>query len=82
MALSEVTLTPPEIAKELRVSPDKIRAWIERGELPAFNVANRVGGRPRWRVAREALAEFERRRTAIPRAAVQKSRKPEVIEFF
>jgi excisionase family DNA binding protein len=84
MAVAELTLTPPEVARKLRVSPDKVRAWIERGELAAFNVADRVGGRPRWRIEPEALAEFERRRTAIPRTRSPKKNRQadDVIEFF
>jgi excisionase family DNA binding protein len=59
-------LTVPEVARLLRVSEDKVRGWIERGELRAVNCAARAGGRPRWRVSREALAEFERLRSPRP----------------
>jgi excisionase family DNA binding protein len=65
LPLSDAPLTPPEVARRLRVSADKVRSWIMRGELRAVNVADRVGGRPRWRIALEAVEEFERRRAAL-----------------
>jgi len=61
-----VKLTPPELAKRLGVSPEKILAWIASGELPAVNVALRLGGRPRWRIDPADVADFERRRSAQP----------------
>lgn len=57
-------LTPPEAAKQLGVSPDTVRGWIASGELKAANVAG-PGKRASHRITREALAEFERRRTKI-----------------
>jgi len=71
----------PEVAKKLRVSPDKVRAWIERGELAAFNVADRVGGRPRWRIEPEALAEFQRRRASLTNNRRRQRRETEQAGF-
>lgn len=59
-------LTPPALARQYGVNSDKVLAWIESGELSAVNVASRVGGRPRWRISAEAIAEFEARRAAKP----------------
>lgn len=73
-------LTPPEIAERLRVSPDKVRAWIDRGELLAVNVAERLGGRPRWRIDPEALADFERRRGAQRKPKATRRRPPKMGE--
>lgn len=39
-------MTPPEAAKVLRVSADKIVAWIRSGELVAVNVASKQAGGP------------------------------------
>lgn len=55
--------TPPEVAKMLRVRSSKITYWIASGELRAFNVTGKPGGRPRWRISEEALEEFKRDRT-------------------
>ena len=46
-------LTVSEIATTLKVNPQTVRNWIDRGELPAL----RVGGR-RVRVHRSALEGF------------------------
>lgn len=52
----EPFLTPPEVAKILRVSHEKILGWIRNGCLKAINVSN--GFRPRYRVSREDLDNF------------------------
>ncbi len=77
-------LTPPDLARRWGVSPDKIRAWIESGELRAINLAARLGGRPRWRIDPAAVAEFEERRraTSTPRTPRRRRKDTEVIDFF
>lgn len=78
-------LSPPEVAERLRLSPDKILAWIKSGELVAVNTATKLGGRPRYRVSPISLAEFEKRRIAMamPAPVKQRRRMPGgVIEFF
>jgi len=61
---SETYLTPPEIAKLLRVAPDKVLGWIRQAELRAVNVGN--GNRPRFRVSPEALDTFLQAREVQP----------------
>lgn len=56
-------LTVEDLAKRFRVSPDKVRGWIRSGKLRAFDRSD-GGGRPKWVVTPEALAEFERGRTS------------------
>ena len=78
-------LTPPEVADQLRVSPDKVLSWIRSGELRAVNVAKRLGGRPRYRVSIEDLAAFMERRAVVPEVKVVRRRRrrdPHVTEFF
>jgi excisionase family DNA binding protein len=58
-------LTPNELAAILRVSPDKVRAWIKSGELGAIDVAASRCGKPRWVILPHHLAEFENRRQAV-----------------
>jgi excisionase family DNA binding protein len=73
-------LTPPELAERLKVHPEKIRRWIERGELAAVNVADRIGGRPRWRITAEALEDFLRRRaTPGPGPRIRRRRRQEKV---
>ena len=59
-------MTPPEVAKALRVKPQTVHAWIRSGELTAINVANHGASRPRYRISPEAFAEFELKRSVIP----------------
>jgi excisionase family DNA binding protein len=78
-------LTPPEIAKHLRVSSDKDLAWIRSGELRAVNVATRLGGRPRYKVQVSELEAFEARRAAVTekRPIRRRARRDErIIEYF
>jgi len=63
-SVDESALTPPQAAKLLKVSPDKVLNWIRSGELRAVNVS---GGRPKYRIAREDLQAFTNRRTPQPR---------------
>jgi excisionase family DNA binding protein len=56
--------TPNELARLLRVSPDRIRAWIKAGELGAIDTARHRCGRPRYVILPVHLEEFERRRRA------------------
>jgi hypothetical protein len=76
-------LTVREVARRYRISPDKVRALIARGELRAINTASVLCGKPRWVVTPEALAEFERRRAGgpPPEAPRRKKRKP-VVDYY
>ena len=82
--LDTATLTPPEVAKRLRISASKVRHWIESGELSAMNVATSRTGRPRYRVSVESLAAFEVGRSVLPRTTkvTRRRRNGEVLEFF
>ena len=53
-----------ELAKALRVKPEKVQLWIRAGELAAFNVASKPTGQPQWRITAEALAAFQAMRAA------------------
>jgi excisionase family DNA binding protein len=68
-------LTVRDVARRLRVSEDKVRAWIGRGELKAVNTAGVLSGKPRWVIPPEALAEFEKRRAGGPQPKPQRRRR-------
>lgn len=76
--------TPPQIAEQLGIEPQKVRTWIQRGELVASNVADRVDGRPRWRVSASELEAFLARRQSRPpvKAARRRRVEPNVKQFF
>lgn len=72
--------TPPEVARALRVSRDKVRTWIENGELQAVNVASPGCLRPRYVVSEQALQAFEAARAVVARP--KPSRRPKQTEAF
>ena len=51
-------LTVPEVARHLRVRPDKVLAWVHSGRLRGYNVAEKENGRPKYRINREDLEAF------------------------
>jgi transposase len=72
-----------EIARRYRVGEDKVRAWINRGELVAVNTASTLCGRPRWVIPPEALTAFEKRRCGgtTPKPE-RRRRRAEQIDFY
>jgi excisionase family DNA binding protein len=74
--------TVAEVAARYRVGEDKVRAWVRRGELAAVNVATVLCRRPQLRITPEALAAFEKRRSAAegptPRPARRRRRSAEI----
>lgn len=82
-------LSTGEVAERLGVDPEKIRAWIERGELciddtAVVNLAERVNGkRPRYKVREDALEAFLRRRSAqMTKTAARRNQPAIPREFF
>ena len=53
-----------EVARAIKVKPEKVQLWIRRGELAAFNVASAAKGQPQWRITPAALAAFQADRAA------------------
>jgi hypothetical protein len=68
-------LTPPTVAKALAVHPQKVRGFIESGELEAFNLATKRCGRPRYRITLAALNAFLERRKVVPRTVTTHRRR-------
>jgi transposase len=82
-----MSLTPPQIAKRYRVSPEKVLGWIRRGELRAINIAMNPHGKcPRWIITPESLADFEQARSSRPAprplSRTRRSASENVIQFF
>lgn len=78
-------LTPPQIGRQLGISPEKVIGFIRRGELRAVDVSNHPGiGKPRFRVDPIELEAFLLRRSATPapKAKRRRRRDPAIIEFF
>jgi excisionase family DNA binding protein len=82
--LPERGYTPNELARVLRVSPDRIRAWIKSGKLRAIDTAQVRCGRPRYVVLPHHLAEFERDRLAATTAQPARRRRRQMaqVDYF
>jgi excisionase family DNA binding protein len=76
-------LSPPAVARRLGVKPEKIIGWIRAGELRAADLAQRRGGRPRYRVNETDLEAFLARRsvTPLPRTR-RRARKSEAVTAY
>jgi hypothetical protein len=76
-------LTIADLARRWRISRDKIRSFVRRGELVAVNLATTLSGRPQWRVTPESVEKFERRRTsAPPPKPPRRKKRADLIDFF
>lgn len=67
--------TPRELARLLRISADRVRTMIVRGELGALNLAPAKCGKPRYVILPHHLAEFERGRSAAQPKPAPRRRK-------
>jgi len=64
------------VAAYYGVPTDNVYAWIHSGELAAIDVSEKPGeGRRRYRISREAIEEFEERRSNKPPAPKPKRRR-------
>lgn len=74
-------LTPPQVAKILRVRRDKVVSWIRSGKLGAIDVAD-GGSRRLYRVSQAALEEFEKSQQVTPPKVVPRRRQSAVPDYF
>jgi excisionase family DNA binding protein len=72
--------TVPAAAKELKVSKDKVRAWIASGRLEASNV-NERGMRPSYRISEGHLAAFMAKCSALPMIEPTPRKRLESVPF-
>lgn len=82
---SSSTFSVRDVCEYLAVTEHTVLSWIRGGELKAFNVGrNRSGGKPRWRITREALDDFIALRTPTPPIPKVRRRRSsfDVIEFI
>ena len=77
----DTPLTPPQIAEQLSVKADTVRAWIAAGELRAFSVGEETG-RKRWRVWLVDLEAFIARRANRPAPSKLAHRSPIPRAFY
>lgn len=81
--LQSIGYSVADLARRLKIGPDKVRAFIDRGELRAVNVATNLSGRPQWRVTPEEVERFELRRSSAPLPqSIRRRRSPTQIDYY
>jgi hypothetical protein len=76
--------TTAEVARLLRISPDRVRAMIVAGELGAISTARTQSGRPRFVVLPCHLDAYVRSHqvSAPVNPAPRRKRRPAAIDFY
>jgi excisionase family DNA binding protein len=75
--------TTADAAKLLRVSEDKIRAWIRAGELAAVNTAGPSSVKPRFVILPQAIEQFAAARSpAKPSKVAPRKRRTVRVDYF
>jgi len=67
------TLSPPEVAQQLGVTPETVIGWIKSGALKATNVG-KGKARPRYRIQRTNIDLFLQSRQPEPRRSFKRDR--------
>jgi len=65
-------LKPKEYAKDLGVSVNKVRGWIDGGELNALNVGDKL--KPIYRLRQSDVDAFEKSRSTNPAKQAKKGK--------
>jgi hypothetical protein len=74
--------TTTDAARLLRVSEEKIRAWIRSGELAAINTADVRCNKPRFVILPSAIEQFAAKRSpAIPKT-VRRKKRTTAVDYF
>jgi excisionase family DNA binding protein len=77
-------MTVREVARYLRISPDKVRALVRAKQLGAINTADSRAARPRLVILPHHLDEFVRGRDAAREAPrpLRRKRTPATKDYF
>ncbi len=79
-------VTVRQFAEEFQTNTAKALEFIANGELRAFNIARRLGGKPRWRITQDAIDEFIARRSSKPPTPPPKptraKRQANAVEYY
>lgn len=82
--MNSAMLSVKEVAELLAIRVHSVTALIRSGELRGIDVSLKPGGRPTWRVEREEIESFFRRRThsATPRRRRRRRSSATVKQYF
>jgi hypothetical protein len=73
-----------DLCRRWKIGAEKIRGFLRRGELVGINVATNLSARPQWRITRQSVDLFERRRSSapVPRQRRKERRQPQEIDYY
>jgi hypothetical protein len=71
-----------DLCRRWKVGADKVHAFIRRGELVAVNLAANLSARPQWRITRESVEQFERRRSSMPPPKPRRRHRQTAPDFY
>lgn len=72
-------LTPPEVARLLRMRQATVVSWIRSGRLPAIDISE--GRRPRYRISTQALDEYLAGRAVTPPTAPVRRQRRDIPQY-
>jgi len=81
-SVEKTKVTPPQVAAMWGISVAKVVGWIRSGELRAIDASSNRKQRPRYLIDIEDLAEFEQRRSTIPRPKSVPRRRRQVDDYY
>lgn len=72
-----MSFTVKQVADSEQIGVSTLLDLIRDGELIAYDISRRVGGKPSWRITEEELAAFRERRSSVkPVKALKQRRRP------
>jgi hypothetical protein len=75
--------TVADLCRRWRCGAEKVRGFLDRGELVGINIATNLCGRPQWRITAESVEKFERRRSSAPPPKPPRRRKKiDEIDYY
>jgi len=77
-------LSPHQVAKKLKVRPERVYQWLNSGELPGIDLSSNGSSRPRWRIDQQAIDSFleSKRSKPAPTPAPQRRRVPKPTKQY
>lgn len=75
-----VSLTVKQFAESEQMGVGTVLDLIAAGELVAYDISRKSGGKPSWRIAVEERQSFRERRSSVKPAKVTKPRRKSITK--
>jgi hypothetical protein len=80
--LGEGGFSVADLRRRWKVGAGKIHGFLRRGESIGVNLATNLAARPQYRITRESVEAFERRRSSAPPLKQAWRRRRQVLVDF